>query len=236
MRRAAGSTLRTAALGGWAVLALAAMPPAMGTAQAAGGHGHGHGATDGPGRPGAHPVHGQAGTWGETPAGGDRREDGDGPAVSAPAADPPSPSLDIGTALGPIRGETAPAAALATGAGVTGPAGRVPLLSFDAPSPFAPRSIAGRVHHFDGPLTVQVAVRRGSPARGCGWWNARAARFSGARRGGCAARRWITASVRRTAAGWRWRASLGGALPDGSFRFFVRVLDAGGRPVAVRRV
>jgi len=113
---------------------------------------------------------------------------------------------------------------------------RRPLLSFDAPSPFGPRALAGGLRGAPGARTVQVAIRRGGPRHGCGWWTARSARFTATRRSGCSAPRWMPASLRRSAGGWRWRAALGGALRPGTFRVLVRVLDSGGRPIAFDQV
>jgi hypothetical protein len=78
---------------------------------------------------------------------------------------------------------------------------------------------------------VQVAIRRGGPRHGCGWWTARSARFTTARRSRCSAPRWMPASLRRSGGGWRWRAALGGSLTPGSYRLLVRVLDSGGRAI-----
>lgn len=252
MRRAVGSTLRKAALGGWAVLALTALPAATGTALAADGHGHGrgHGATDGPARPHQHPGAGQEGSRGDEPdGGGDRGSDGAWTPVAAPVAEPvpapqpepvpaAEPRIDIGTALGPISGTGAPAATTrAPEAGVSHlGARRVPVLSLDAPSAFAPRSLAGRLRDAPQGTLVQVAIRRGSAARGCGWWNARTGRFGAPRRGGCADVRWITAVARPAAGGLRWRAALRGTLPAGTHRYIVRVLGADGRPVLFVRI
>lgn len=239
------------ALGGWAVLTLAAMP-ATGTALAAGthghGHGHGYGATDGPGRLHGHQDEGSRGD--EPGGGGDRRgDDASAPVpatVAAPAPAPaPTPSdgvqqprQDIGTALGPISGTEPPAPTRAPEAGSSGTTGAriLPLLSFDQPSPFAPRSVAGRLRDAPAAVVVQVAIRRGTASRGCGWWNPRSGRFSAPRRAACGAERWITASLRPGTGARRWRAALGGTLPDGSYRYVVRVLDAGGRPLAFLRV
>ncbi len=251
MRRAVESTLRKAALGGWAVLALTALPAATGTALAADGrgHGHGHGATDGPARPHQPPAAGQLGSRGDEPGGGgDRGDDGARTPVAAPVAEPApapqaepapaaQPGIDIGTALGPISGTGAPAATRAPGAGVSHiGARRVPVLSLDAPSAFGPRSLAGRLRDAPPGTVVQVAIQRRTAARGCGWWNARTGRFGATRRGGCGAVRWITAVTRPATGGLRWRAVLGGTLPAGTHRYIVRVLDADGRPVLFARV
>jgi hypothetical protein len=166
----------------------------------------------------------------------------DPPPATPPAADqqapaatePAAPRSDIGAALGPISGVQGAASATSAAATRTGN-DDAPLLSFDAPSAFAPRSLAGRLSGAPGVLTVQVAIRRGGPQHGCGWWAARSARFTAARRSGCATPRWMPASLRRVAGGWRWRAALGATLAPGSYRFLVRVLDAAGRPVSFRR-
>ncbi len=145
--------------------------------------------------------------------------------------------MDIGTALGPISGTGAAAATRAPEAGVSHiDARRVPVLSLDAPSPFGPRSLAGRLRDAPQGTVVQVAIRRGSDTRGCGWWNARTGRFGATRRGGCATARWITAVTRPAADGLRWRAMLGGTLPTGTHRYSVRVRGADGRPVLFVRV
>lgn len=238
------------ALGGWAVLTLAAMP-ATGTALAADAHGHayghGYGATDGPGRPHGHQGDTQEGSRGDEPVrGGDRQADGASVPVAAPVAAPAAPPTagpqepgqEIGSALGPISGTEPPAPTRAPEQGSSGTTGIriLPLLSFDAPAAFAPRSLAGRLRDAQGPVVVQVAIRRGTPSRGCSWWNARTARFGAARRGACATERWITASARPAADGLRWRAALGGTLPDGSYRYAVRILDAAGHPLSFMRV
>lgn len=248
--------LRKAVTGGWAaflVLALMAGP-----AHAA--DGTGHGTTDGPAGPELH-AHGP-----HAVAGGPRGEghparvhgddDGAGAPVTPPAADPVAPEAtdpaapadqpaehpetprsDIGTALGPVGLVTA-AGGAADAVALRGARMR-PLLSFDAPSPFAPRALAGGLRGAPGARTVQVAIRRGGPRHGCGWWTARSARFTAARRSGCAAPRWLPASLRRSSSsssGWRWRATLGGSLTPGSFRVLVRVLDSAGRPITVDQV
>ena len=238
--------------GGWAaflVLALMAVP-----AQAADGFGHGvtndsagpylhahgpHAVAGGP-RGEGHPARVQ----GEDGAGGTptlpAAAEPVAPVATDPAAttdepaeDPETPRGDIGTALGPIGLVTAAGGA---GGSVTLAGGREhPVLSFDAPTPFAPHALTGDLSGAPAARSVQVAIRRGGPRHGCGWWTARSARFTAARRGGCSAPRWMPASLHRgsTAGGWRWRAALGGSLKPGSYRFLVRVLDAGGRPIAV---
>jgi len=228
------------------VLALMAVP-----AQAA--DGSGHGAKDGPA--GSHPhTHGP-----NAVAGGPRGEghparvhDDDAATPDAPvAADPVTPEVtgpvtpaapaaattenetprsDIGTALGPIGLVTA--AGGATGSVALGGGSARPLLSFDAPTPFAPRAVAGGLRGAPDAHTVQIAIRRGGPRHGCGWWTARTARFTAARRSLCSAPRWMPASLRRSAGGWRWRASLGASLTPGSYHLLVRVLDAGGHAIA----
>lgn len=226
------------ALGGSAVLALAAMP-ASGTALAAGAHGHGHGhghaATDGPGRSHGHQDAVQEGSRGDEPAPAPVSV----PVPPAPPADgAPEPRQDIGSALGPISGTGSPAPTSAperSSSGMTG-ARVLPLVSFDAPSPFAPRSFAGRLRDAPAGAVVQIAIRRGTVTRGCGWWNPRSARFGPTRRAACDAERWITASLRPATGGRRWRAALGGALPAGSYRYVVRVLDPSGRPLAFLRI
>jgi len=217
--------------------------------------GSGHGAKDGPA--GLHPhAHGP-----NAVAGGPRGEghparvhgDDDGtatpdapaadpvtPAATDPAApagpvaatseDPEAPRSDIGTALGPIGLVTA--AGGATGSVALGGGSARALLSFDAPTPFAPRAVAGGLRGAPGARSVQVAIRRGGPRHGCGWWTARWARFTTARRSLCSAPRWMPASLRRSAGGWRWRAVLGGPLTPGSYHLLVRVLDADGRAIA----
>ena len=214
--------------------------------------GSGHGAKDGPAGPQPH-AHGP-----NAVAGGPRGEghparvhgDDDGTATpDAPAAapvtpeadepggarrsatgDPETPRSDIGTALGPIGLVTA--AGGATGSVALGGGRTRPLLSFDAPTPFAPRAVAGGLRGAPGARSVQVAIRRGGPRHGCGWWTARSARFTAARRSLCSAPRWMPASLRRSAGGWRWRAVLGGSLAPGSYQLLVRVLDSDGRAIA----
>lgn len=235
-------TLRKAALGGWAVIVLAAGTAAPSAAWATDGHGHGHahGAMDGPGVPLERDEAPQAGSRGDEPAGDDdRRGDGTGVSVAAPVVEPAAePQQDIGDALGPISGTgpVAPTRAPEAGSSALTGARRVPVLSVDAPTPFGPTSLAGRLRDAPDGVVVQVAIRRGSPARGCSWWNARSGRFGAARRTGCATARWITASARRTAGGLRWRAVLGGPLPAGTHRYAVRVLDAGGLPILFVRI
>lgn len=245
MRRVARRALRTAALGGWAALVLAAVTAAPGSAWAADAHGHGHayGATDGPGGPHMRSDAVDTGSRGDEPGGdGDRRGDGTGVSVAAPVVEPPAapqePAGDVGTALGPVSGSgpaaitRAPESRTSTGTGIR----RVPVLSFDAPSGFGPTSLAGRLHDAPGAVVVQVAIRRGSAARGCGWWSARSGRFGGTRRGTCTTARWITARVRPAAGGLRWRAALGRPLPAGTHRYVVRVLDGAGHPIAFVRI
>jgi hypothetical protein len=132
------------------------------------------------------------------------------------------------------------AAASATGGGTVRTGGAAasaaPLVSLDAPSPFAPRSLAGNLRGAPRGVVLQVAVRRVTEGRGCGWWSPRAARFTLARRSACRSARWITARTAQTAGGLRWRASFGRALPPGSFSFSIRLLSPGGRPLAFRRV
>ena len=112
----------------------------------------------------------------------------------------------------------------------------MPVLSFDAPSAFGPTSLAGRLRDAPAGVVVQVAIRRGTSARGCGWWNPRSGRFGAARRGGCATARWFTADVKPAARGLRWRAALGGTLPAGTHRYVVRILGADGRPALFVRI
>lgn len=243
MRRAAGCTLRTAALGGWAVLALAVLPAAPGSALAAGGQGHG--ATDGPARPHGH-VHvphadggGPRGEGHHVRGEDEQREGTESPAPS-PAPPTTAPRIEIADALGPITGVRVPGEATDAAAGVGRASNvepRTPLLSFDAPSPFAPRSLAGDLRDAPGAAAVHVSIRRGDPRHGCGWWTARRARFSSARRESCPRPRWIAATLRRIDDGrrLRWRVALGGSLPNGSYRFVVRVLDARGLPLAFRQ-
>ena len=160
------------------------------------------------------------------------------PGLQAPAADAEPPRLEIGTALGPISSSSGEQPARASSGAAEALSGnrRLPLLSFDAPSPFAPRSLAGALRDAPATATLQVAIRRGAPGRGCGWWVTRGARFTAPRRDGCRTARWITARLTPSAGGWRWRASLGGTLPAGNYRYSVRVLDGRGRPVAFQRI
>jgi len=154
--------------------------------------------------------------------------------VDPPAAttqEPETPRSDVGTALGPIGLVTA--AGGAGGSVAIGGTRQRPLLSFDAPSPFAPRALTGELRGAPAARSVQVAIRRGGPRHGCGWWTARSARFTAPRRNGCSAPRWMPASLQRGSGARRWRAALGGSLAPGSYRFLVRVLDAAGRPIAV---
>ena len=187
--------------------------------------GHHHGAPSRPAdpAPAARPAAGPAPA--AQPAGG-----------AEPAAD--APRIEIGTALGPVAGGSGGVSArAAVSAGrAAAAASRRPLLSVDAPSPFAPRRIAGELRDAPGAVAVQVAIRRGTPARGCSWWSARAARFTATRRSDCQATRWITGRVLAGPHGGRWRVDLGGPLPGGSYRYLVRVVDAAGRPVAFDRV
>ena len=251
MRRTARATLRTVALGGWAALALAAVPMLPGTALASGNGGQGLGATEGPARPHQVPADGQTGSRGDEPEDRDRGDDGAWtPAVTpvtapqeepAPTAAPetgpaPEPRSDIGTALGPVAGTGAAARTSAPEAGVSATVRRVPVLSIDGPAPFGPTSLAGRLRDAPRGAVVQVAIRRGSTGRGCGWWSARTGRFSATRRGGCAAARWITATTKTGADGLRWRAALGGTLPAGTHRYVVRVLGADGAPLLFVRI
>jgi hypothetical protein len=150
--------------------------------------------------------------------------------AAAPTEDPETPRSDIGTALGPIGLVTA--AGGATGSVALGGGSARPLLSFDAPTPFAPRAVAGGLRGAPEARSVQVAIRRGGPRHGCGWWTARSARFTTARRSLCSAPRWMPASLRRSGGAWRWRAALGGSLAPGSYHVLVRVLDADGRSIA----
>ena len=238
--------------GGWAAFLVVALM--AGSAQAADGSGHGAGNGSAGPRPHAHGPHAVAGgPRGEGhPAHVQGDDDGAAapdapgaadpvtPPVTDPAApadpaaatteDPEAPRSDIGTALGPIGLVTA--AGGATGSVALGGGGGRPLLSFDAPTPFAPRAVAGGLRGAPGARSVQVAIRRGGPRHGCGWWTARSARFTAARRSLCAAPRWMPASLRRSAGGWRWRAALGASLTPGSYHLLVRVLDAGGRAIA----
>lgn len=163
----------------------------------------------------------------ESPSGGgDSQPAGAKPeATTATAAEAEAPRL---------------AAASATGGGTLRTGGSAvsvaPLVSLDAPSPFAPRSLAGNLRGASRGVVVQVAVRRVTEGRGCGWWSPRAARFTLARRAACRSARWITARTTRIAGGLRWRASFGRALPPGSFSFSIRLLGPDGRPLAFRRV
>ncbi len=197
MRRAAGSTLRKAALGGWAVLALTALPAATGTALAADGHGHGrgHGATDGPrvrtSTPGRRSKQGSRGD--EPDGGGDRGSDGalDARRRSGRRAGArhhslstvvrPSrsqPQIDIGTALGPICGAGARAATTRRARGGRSTSGCAPRAAAELRCAVRLRAAVARrpaARRAGTGTLVQVAIRRGSAARGCGWWNPRTA-------------------------------------------------------------
>lgn len=162
----------------------------------------------------------------EESTGGDRAasDSGTGTATGTPAgADAPRAAASLATGGGDTRSSSAAGAA-------------TPVVSFDAPSPFAPRSLAGRLRGAPRGVSLQVAVRRVAGGRGCGWWVPRAARFTLARRSACRSARWITARTTPTAGGLRWRVSFGRALPPGSYRFSVRLLGPDGRPLAFRRI
>lgn len=109
----------------------------------------------------------------------------------------------------------------------------LPVITSDVPAPFATRSLTGWLRNAGRGMRVQVALRRGSAARGCAWWVPRNAHFSRASRKACGRPRWMTASVRRRTSGLRWKVRLGGRLPKGRYAFAVRVLDARGLPVDV---
>ncbi len=252
MRRAVGGALRKVALGGWAVVALLALPvtpTALAHVHHTGGSQAHAGGPRGEGHP-ARLTHGQSdGREADGVRGDPAAQDGQTPPPApAPSTDPPEPAppapepaaapqIEIGTALGPVGGVTGAASATGEAAAQRDSgARRVARLSFDAPSPFAPRSLAGGLHAAPGAKLVQVAIRRGGQRHGCAWWTPHTARFTAARRSRCSAPHWMTAALRRTAAGWRWRATLGGALAAGNYRFLVRVLDADGHPLAFRQV
>lgn len=114
---------------------------------------------------------------------------------------------------------------------IRGDTSTLPALSLDAPNPFTLRVIAGWLRRAPGTPRVQVALRRGGSRAGCSWWTVRRTRFTTASRASCGRPRFIAATVRRTASGWRWRVALGRPLPAGTYSFVVRVLDSAGRPV-----
>lgn len=110
-----------------------------------------------------------------------------------------------------------------------------PRLTFDTPNRRGPRALGGTLRDAPRGARVQVAVRRGGPRSGCSWWLSAARRFTRRSVRACERPRWIRATVGRDGAQVRWRAALGRRLPAGTYAFPVRVLDAAGRPLGVRR-
>ncbi len=199
-------------------------------------HAHGPHAYAGDPRGEGHPARGDWGHW----TGGGHRGDAQptapvvtpasDPAAAAPTTpanyppaatpvpekDPVAPRIEIGTALGPVSGVQGPASATsAASAAQSGRTTAIPLLSFDAPSAFAPRSLAGRLRGAADARTVQVAIRRGGRRPRLRLVDGSRRTLHAARRAGCAAPRWMPTTLRRVAGGWRWRASLGATLAPG---------------------
>ncbi len=141
------------------------------------------------------------------------------------------PAQEIADAVGPRTPSDA------AGVGDSARAARaVPALTFDPPNPFGPRMVGGVLRDAPAGGRVEVAVRRGTPGRRCGWWLTRVKRFTKGRPAACAKPRWIAATMLPARAGTlRWRAALGRRLPAGSYAFVVRVLDAQGTPVRFLR-
>lgn len=181
----------------------------------------------------AGPAGGQALVFDSWSDGGDRSHDFVVPATPvelvaqyrAPQLDVAAPEVEAGAGMG-------------GGEALRGDASALPALSLDAPDPFTLKSLSGwlrRAGSSTAPL-VQLALRRGGAASGCAWWNARNGRFTASSRSACHHPRFISASMRRTSGGWRWRVALGRSLPAGSYAFVAQVLGDDGTPLSfVRR-
>ncbi len=150
-------------------------------------------------------------------------------------AGPPAPAPEVVAPVPAGNAQVATAVArIAVGDGLRIQAS-LPVVSFDAPQPFAPRSLSGWLRGAPRGMRVEIALRRGGGRSGCGWWVARNSRFNATSRPSCGKPRWQRAVMRRTPAGWRWKVSLGGVLPTGRYSFVVRVLDGQGHPVDIER-
>ncbi len=180
----------------------------------------------------AGPAGGQALVFGSWSDGGSRSRDFVVPAAPvelvahyrAPMLDVATPEIEAGAGSGGVEA-------------LRGDASALPALSLDAPDPFTLRTLTGWLRR-TGTVTapvVQLALRRGGARDGCAWWNVRSGRFTATGRTACEHPRFISASMRRTAGGWRWRVVLGRSLPAGSYAFVAQVLGSDGSPMTFVR-
>ncbi len=177
------------------------------------------------------PVGAQAMVFDAWSDGGDRSRDFVVPATPvelvahyrAPQVDVAAPEVEAGAGMGGVEA-------------LRGDASVLPALSLDAPDPFTLKTLTGWLRRAGATTpVVQLALRRGGSRAGCAWWNVRSGRFTATSRSACAHPRFISASMRRTAGGWRWRVALGRPLPAGSYAFVAQVLGSDGSPMLFER-